>query len=41
MRETVTARRSSNPLYADDFDIEQALEQGIPPTTWHGSPCLW
>ncbi|MGV0070024.1 AAA family ATPase [Mycobacterium colombiense] len=30
-----------NPLYADDFDIERALAEGIPPTKWHGAPCLW
>lgn len=35
------ATRRRNPLYADDFDIERALVEGIPPTKWHGAPGLW
>nr|WP_313774171.1 AAA family ATPase [Mycobacterium sp.] len=34
-------RRPRNPLVADSFDIERALAEGIPPTTWHGTPQLW
>lgn len=34
-------RRHHNPLVADSFDIERALAEGIPPTTWHGTPQLW
>lgn len=30
-----------NPLIADRFDIERAMAEGIPPTTWHGTPHLW
>lgn len=36
-----TNRRHRNPLVADSFDIERALAEGIPPTTWHGTPQLW
>lgn len=41
MPETSRRRPSANPLLRDDFDIERALKEGIPPTTWHGTPQLW
>lgn len=41
MAEPAKRRRPANPLLADAFDIERALQDGIPPTTWHGTPRLW
>lgn len=38
---TRSGERRRNPLLADDFDIERAITEGIPPTTWHGTPRLW